>query len=65
MPVASDNKFILIPGGESVVVADNGTEIKLLYDGQVYDVVKFKDGKTSTPPANHPWRRTAARRKKV
>lgn len=55
----------LIPGGESVAIADNGTEIKLLYDGQVYDVVKFKDGKTSTPPANHPWRRAVVRRKRM
>lgn len=57
MPVDDNGHIALIPGGETVIVADNGVKIKLIYKNNVYETIKFKDGSTTTPPANHLWRR--------
>ena len=57
MPIDSHGQIVLIPGGTTVVITDNGICKKLIWNNNVYDVVKFKDGKTSSPPASHPWRR--------
>lgn len=57
IPIDSHGQIVLIPGGTTVVITDNGICKKLIWNNNVYDVVKFKDGKTSSPPASHPWRR--------
>lgn len=57
MPIDDNGDITLIPGGETVIVADNGVKIKLIYKNNVYETIKFKDGSTTTPPTNHPWRR--------
>lgn len=57
MPVDSRGNCIRIPGGETVFIADTGANIKLIHNNTTYEVVKFKDGFTSSPGENHPWRR--------
>ena len=62
MPVDSNGHVILMQGGEEVFVTDNGIKIKLIYKNNIYDTIKFKDGSTTTPSANHPWRRWQSNR---
>lgn len=57
MPVDNDDNVVIIPGQERVIVADNGTNILIIYKDEIYKTVKFKDGSTTTPPVNHCWRR--------